>query len=309
MRLIVFTVLLSFASVLGSHSDEFYLKHDASGRTVGPFDAAPGSKVQIGKTTFTVVPRQAGRSGLEKKLETITIQSLEVRDAPLDMVIDVLKMQTRQGDPDKKGVNFVVIGNNRAAPSSAPLGGPDSVSGLRVTISLQEVSALEALKLITEQAKARLHNVRQYGQNRAAMRCFRTGVRLACISVLSGVRASVLAIMQLRPDGHSSTAIFRMTAKYLLPHLGFLLCVNSAYSELVYDIAFNSFNAGHIHSREGHRTFSPASRPALPQGTAHGSTMRTWNSMSSRSSTPAQVRHLAALLSSISDRPSRTQFN
>jgi hypothetical protein len=71
------------------------------------------------------------------------------------MTIDLLRMQTLQNDPDKKGVNFVVLESGKGNAASDPFADFGSGMGPMVTLSLKQVSALEALKLITEQAKAK----------------------------------------------------------------------------------------------------------------------------------------------------------
>ena len=52
IRHVATAVFALFVSVTGA--DEFYLKHDASGKVYGPFQTDAGAKVAIGTTTFTV---------------------------------------------------------------------------------------------------------------------------------------------------------------------------------------------------------------------------------------------------------------
>lgn len=106
MRHVAAAVLGLFVSVAGA--DEFYLKHDASGKVYGPFQTDAGAKLTIGTTTFTVVKKTVSLSAVETKLDGIKIPQVELRQAALQDAVEFLKMQIEALDPERTGVNFVV---------------------------------------------------------------------------------------------------------------------------------------------------------------------------------------------------------
>jgi len=141
--------------VISAGAEEFYLKHDKSGKLFGPFDSAAGSKVVISKAKFTVVKK--GKSALGKKLNAMEIPHIELRSAALEDAIDYLKMQTEALDPEDTGVNFVIVKPKPPKKKSSDgFGGFDHDFGStpRVTLSLKKVSALQVLKSLMEQTGA-----------------------------------------------------------------------------------------------------------------------------------------------------------
>lgn len=141
---------LIFASVCTCSAEEFYLKHDKTGKVYGPFDTASGSKVAIGTTKFTVL--QKTKSGLEKKLGEIKIPQVQLRSAALQDAVRFLKMETRMRDPKKTGVNFIIAKSPKKI--SEPFDSDpfyDSDMGPTVTLNLENVSVLDVLKAITSQ--------------------------------------------------------------------------------------------------------------------------------------------------------------
>ena len=134
-------------------AEEFYLKHDRTGKVYGPYHTDAGSKVTIGTTTFTVVQKKtAGGSAVEKKLGEIKIPQVELRGAALQDAVQFLKMQTRMLDPKKTGVNFVVAKSQspKNKPSD-PFGDFGGGMGPMVTLSMKNVSALQVLKSLMDQ--------------------------------------------------------------------------------------------------------------------------------------------------------------
>lgn len=146
-------VLGLFVSAAGA--DEFYLKHDASGKVYGPFQTDVGAKVAIGTTTFTVVNKAASLSAVETKLDAIRIPQVALRQAAIQDAVEFLKMQTRMLDPKRTGVNFVIAksSSSKSTPSNDPFGGMagDFDMGPMVTLTLKDVSALQVLKSLMEQ--------------------------------------------------------------------------------------------------------------------------------------------------------------
>ncbi len=135
-------------------AEEFYLKHDRSGKIYGPFKTEARSKVKIGTTTFTVVQKTSGGSVVEKKLGAIKIPQVELRSAALQDAVQFLQMQTRMLDPKKIGVNFVVAkSQSPKKKSSDPFGdfGGGFDMGPMVTLSMKNVSALQVLKSLMDQ--------------------------------------------------------------------------------------------------------------------------------------------------------------
>lgn len=136
-------------------ADEFYLKHDATGKIYGPFQTDAGAKVAIGTTTFTVVKQTASASAVETKLAGIKIPQVELRSAALQDAVEFLKMQTQMLDPKRTGVNFVITkgASPKKTTSNDPFAGMggDFDMGPMVTLSLKDVSALQVLKSLMEQ--------------------------------------------------------------------------------------------------------------------------------------------------------------
>jgi hypothetical protein len=139
-------------------ADDFYLKHDATGKVYGPFQTDAGAKVAIGSTTFTVVKGTASTSAVETKLEGIKIRQVEFGQAAIQDAVDFLNMQTQALDPQHTGVNFVIAKSPsppRAKPSADPFAPPGPGQGFDmgplVTLSLRNVSALQVLKAIMDQ--------------------------------------------------------------------------------------------------------------------------------------------------------------
>lgn len=135
-------------------AEEFYLKHDRTGKVYGPYQSDSGAKVKIGATTFTVVKKSTSTSAVEKKLEGVKIPQVELRQAALQDAVQFLQSQTRMLDPKKTGVNFVIAKSESAKKqSSDPFGafGGGSDMGPMVTLSMKDVSALQVLKALMVQ--------------------------------------------------------------------------------------------------------------------------------------------------------------
>lgn len=148
--LIIAALFGALAFTVGA--EEFYLRHDKTGKLFGPFDTASGSKVAIGRTKFTVV--QKTETGVEKKLNGIKISQVELRSAALQDAVQFLQLQTQMLDPKKTGVNFVIAkSKSPKKKSSDPFGdfGGDFDMGPMVTLSMKDVSALQVLKSLMEQ--------------------------------------------------------------------------------------------------------------------------------------------------------------
>jgi len=150
-KLIMITVL--GALVLTAGAEEFYLKHDKTGKVYGPFSTTPKTKVSVDNTTFTVV--QKSLSEVERKLSQIIISETSFRNANVRDTIAWLRTMTAEFDPKRTGVNFVMIEpkpdktkENKINRSYAEF----INKGRPVNITLLNASSLQILKLIMEKS-------------------------------------------------------------------------------------------------------------------------------------------------------------
>lgn len=140
---------------LGAVAEEFFLRDDATGKTLGPFQTDAGSTVKLGASSFTVVKGTNGLSAAEATLGHIVIPDLDFRQATLTSAVDFLSEICRELDPKKTGVNFIIARRSPAKKMPAP----DSLDGVieapdfgpMITMSLNKVSALEVLKAVMTQ--------------------------------------------------------------------------------------------------------------------------------------------------------------
>lgn len=145
-------------------AEEFYLRHDASGKLMGPFSTEDGSKVKLGKTTFTVENKKPELSEAEQYLADLIIPRIAFMNASTKDVLFYLQMNMREMNPKTKQVNFVFM-----PPASKPKkpGQPNRTNdpfpdgfgmGIahqnspKITMDLNNVSTLQALKIIMEQS-------------------------------------------------------------------------------------------------------------------------------------------------------------
>lgn len=140
-------------------ADEFYLKHDRTGKVFGPFQTDAGSRVTIGSTTFTVVQENSGGSVAEKTLSKVMLPEVLFRGAALADSVKLLDLQTKQLAPKGEVVNFVVVQPKRESQqkTSDPFASPPRARTKReprVNLELRDVSVLAALKMVMEQTGA-----------------------------------------------------------------------------------------------------------------------------------------------------------
>jgi hypothetical protein len=128
-----------------AHGETFSLRHEATGRLFGPFDAGPGSRVVIGSSTFTVVranaPASAAVGPLLQALQAVAIPQFEVRNASPEDCVAFVREVLRSSDK-AKGVNVVT----RHLPDVF------SPGAKTVTCSLRSVSASQVLNEVCQQA-------------------------------------------------------------------------------------------------------------------------------------------------------------
>lgn len=133
-----------------ARADEFYLKHDKTGKVYGPYTTDDGARVVIANTVFTVVNKTL--SEVEKKLKGMTISQVNFRHAALSDAVNFLQTQTRMLDSDKVGVNFVIArpGKSGKQPRDSGAFGGGMNIGATVTLEMKSVSALQLLKSLMD---------------------------------------------------------------------------------------------------------------------------------------------------------------
>ena len=89
---------------------------------------------------------------LAAKLNSLRIDHLDFKDTPLGDVIGALQAKSKQADPDKQGVNFVLRVKPAAAGTPA---NPASSPAPTITLTLADVSLADALGEITKAARLR----------------------------------------------------------------------------------------------------------------------------------------------------------
>jgi general secretion pathway protein D len=118
-----------------------------------------------GETAGAIGATAARQADLTKKLNSIIIPDINFRDAVITDVVGFLSAESRRLDPDRVGVNIVLQlgesapapaapmpgteGTPEAAPESSAMGGPEV---RKVTLSLQKIPLIEALKYVTQVA-------------------------------------------------------------------------------------------------------------------------------------------------------------
>jgi len=81
-------------------------------------------------------------AALTKKLESIIVPEADFRQANISDVVQFLVSIAKENDPDKTGVNIVLIDKNNQST---------------ITMSLKKVSLYKVLKLVAENAGLTIH--------------------------------------------------------------------------------------------------------------------------------------------------------
>ncbi len=143
------------ALVYTAGAEEFYLKHDVTGKTYGPFESDAGAKVALETASFTVIQTNAQVSRAEQALERVRIPEIDFRSASLHDAVDFLKIQVRELDPNRAPINFVLVSPRPPKPIDddpfAPVLGRAFERHPTVTLNLRGVSALQVLKSMMDQ--------------------------------------------------------------------------------------------------------------------------------------------------------------
>ena len=87
--------------------------------------------------TFVKTSEAQPAGTLAEKLEAIVLPSVEFREAHIKDVLNFLVDAARESDPDKTGVNIVLL---------------DAENDARVTLSLRKISLHNVLKYVSELA-------------------------------------------------------------------------------------------------------------------------------------------------------------
>ena len=134
---------LCLAAGGASAAEKFYLQAAEGGVRYGPFEFQNGAPVALGDKAFVVEKEVTPNDvAMEDRLKSILLPEVNLYDARLDVVIQLLQQRSRELDPlrPQKGVNFV-LKHGVASESSA-----------LITLSLRRVTLLDTLKMVTEVA-------------------------------------------------------------------------------------------------------------------------------------------------------------
>jgi general secretion pathway protein D len=116
-------------------------------------------------STFGMSGGTNSKENINKKLNEITIDRIDLENASVREVVDFLKQKSRQldtrtEDPKKKGVNIVLKLSSLPAaapstdgqPSEAPVSGTNVTEDTKISLSLTNVPLIEAVRYLTELA-------------------------------------------------------------------------------------------------------------------------------------------------------------
>lgn len=137
---------------------EFFLKVEGTGEKYGPFEFKEDEKIVIGKQTFVIdMPAAtAKKRAVQAKLERIVIKELAFREANIEDVIQYLSIQSIELDKDsannERGVNVVRKLTRHGAVSETEQAAPTNLPPITLTMTLRNVSLMDAIKIITEAA-------------------------------------------------------------------------------------------------------------------------------------------------------------
>jgi len=105
--------------------------------------AQPQAKSGEARAAAAAVPAPAVENPLLSKAAKIIIPKIELHDATVAEVIDLLRAKATQFDPDKRGVNIVLKH------------GPDA--GVKIAMSLSNIPLIEALRYVAGLSNLELH--------------------------------------------------------------------------------------------------------------------------------------------------------
>ncbi len=114
----------------------------------------PADYAKKGAQTQVSEGGESNLARMTRKLQEMRIPSLNFNQADIQTVVQVLTAKSRELDPTKDGINFVLITESPTAPAPTKPGekeapAPAPVQVPAVTINLQDVPMLEALRFIS----------------------------------------------------------------------------------------------------------------------------------------------------------------
>ena len=139
----VVAALVVAVSTVAMAADVIKLQDAATGAEYGPVELVDGATIKVGEITLVVktVKQTAAQAALEKKLKSLVIPNLALREAKITAVLNFLRQQARELDPDQ-GVNIVLRGDPQSLPA--------------LSLSLQNVSLWDALQYIGDATGAKI---------------------------------------------------------------------------------------------------------------------------------------------------------
>ena len=143
MKLLRF-VLVGCLVVTACRADEFFLK-DAKGQQYGPFESRPGTKIHAGGQEFEVAKATTPRDLVIQAMQRIVLPEVEFKQANIQDVAAFLTKASRENDPEKQGVNIIVI------PFSVATNAADTKPLLtNVTLSARSIRLYALIKLVRQ---------------------------------------------------------------------------------------------------------------------------------------------------------------
>jgi hypothetical protein len=148
----------SFAAAVGAAliilslpclAEQFSLSHGNLGDTYGPFDFREGEKIQIGEWILTLhIEDTSGNEPAASGLKSVILPVISFTNATVVQCVQQLNAMIREKNPDLTGANIVL--DKKILQEDQ-----DDIYSYRdtalVTLSLQEVSAFDAIKAVCEQ--------------------------------------------------------------------------------------------------------------------------------------------------------------
>lgn len=156
MHKTMIAILLVGVLAISAQAEEFFLKNDETGKVYGPYSSESGSKIEIEGAVY-IIAKESSKA--EKILADMVITELRFRNASFEDCVQFLIVKTRELNSDGVGMNFVIakapeskasLANERTTDSFG-FAKPEIAMGPRITLSLRNVSVLQALKSLMDQ--------------------------------------------------------------------------------------------------------------------------------------------------------------
>lgn len=107
--------------------------------------AVPGATPGAGQGTTTVIEAEPGAQAITAKVQSIVLERIQFAEASIDEAVQLLRRKSIEADssepdPSRKGVDIIINSSEGAKP---------------ITLDLRNVSLIDAIKRVTEQAGLR----------------------------------------------------------------------------------------------------------------------------------------------------------